>query len=263
MTRLPSLYISHGAPTLALDPGEVGPALHRFAASLPRPRAVLVVSPHWSTAQPVLSTADRPPTIHDFHGFPRALYEIDYPCPGAPDVARQALDLLRAAGLQAGTDAGRGLDHGAWVPLRFMYPQADMPVCQLSLQPQRDPATQFQIGRALAPLADDGVLIVGSGSLTHNLHEFDRTRGDDEVEPYVTQFVSWIRERLQAGDLSALLDYRRQAPHAQRAHPTDEHLLPLFIAMGAADDFSRVTQAAGGIAYGILSMDAFALGGVA
>lgn len=263
MKRLPTLFISHGSPTLAIDPGTVGPALHRYAASLPRPRAVLVVSPHWGTTLPVLSAAPRQDTIHDFYGFPKALYEIDYPAPGAPDVAQQAFELLAAARLQPHIDTQRGLDHGAWVPLRFMYPQADVPAFQLSLQPQREPAAQFAIGRALAPLADDGVLIIGSGSLTHNLYEFDRTRGDDDVEPYVHQFTSWIRERLQAGDLQALLDYRRQAPHAQRAHPTDEHLLPLFVAMGASDDFTRLAQPVGGVSFGILAMDAFAFGGQA
>lgn len=238
MSRLPSLYLSHGAPTLPIDPALPSAAFGALAARLARPRAILMLSAHWGTAKPLASTAASPATIHDFHGFPRALYEIDYPAPGAPEVARQAVALLEAQGISAAT-VEHGLDHGAWVPMLLMFPQADVPVAQLSIQPHRDPMHHFQMGRALRPLADDGVMIVGSGQITHNLRAADFHAGPDDVDPRVAEFTDWFEARLASRDIDALLDYRRQAPHAALMHPSDEHLLPVYAALGAApDDYS-------------------------
>lgn len=245
MSRLPSLYLSHGAPTLPIDPALPSAAFGALAARLPRPRAVLMLSAHWGTAAPVASTAAGPETIHDFYGFPRALYEIEYPAPGAPELARQAAALLEAHGIEAAT-AERGLDHGAWVPMLLMFPQADVPVAQLSIQPRRDPAHHFRVGRALRSLADDGVMIVGSGQITHNLRAADFHARPEDADPRVEEFTNWFEARLASRDIDALLDYRRQAPHAALMHPSDEHLLPVYAALGAApDDYSLEIESLG------------------
>lgn len=216
-----------------------------LSARLTRPRAILMLSAHWETDMPVASTADAPETIHDFYGFPRALYDLKYPAPGAPDVAREAAALLDAAGIATQTQP-HGLDHGAWVPLLLMYPQADVPVAQLSIQPHRDPAHHYAVGRALRPLADDGVLIVGSGQITHNLREADFGASPSDADPRVAQFTEWFEERLATRDIESLLDYRRRAPHATFMHPTDEHLLPVFASLGAAsDDYTLEIQSLG------------------
>jgi 4,5-DOPA dioxygenase extradiol len=235
MSRLPSVYLSHGAPTLPIDPSLPSAEFTALAQHLPRPRAILMLSAHWGTLAPVASTADKPETIHDFYGFPRALYEIQYPAPGAPDVAQQAIALLAEHGIEAGTEA-HGLDHGAWVPMLLMFPHADMPVAQLSIQPREDAAYHYQIGRALRPLRDSGVMVIGSGQITHNLRAADFSARPEDADPRVAEFTDWFEARLAARDVDALLDYRRQAPHAVLMHPTDEHLLPVFSALGAADD---------------------------
>ncbi len=177
----------------------------------------------------------QPETIHDFYGFPRQLYEIQYPAPGAPDVARRAAVLLNEHGLLADTQP-HGLDHGAWVPMLLMFPNADVPVAQLSIQPHMDAAHHFRVGRALRALKDDGVMVIGSGQITHNLRAADFSARPEDADPRVTEFTDWFEAKLAAHDIDALLDYRRQAPHAVLMHPTDEHLLPVFAALGAADD---------------------------
>lgn len=235
MSRLPSLYLSHGAPTLPIDPSMPSGEFAALAAQLPRPRAILMLSAHWGTDKPVASTAEAPETIHDFYGFPRALYQLRYPAPGAPALAREAAALLGAANIPTQTQP-HGLDHGAWVPLLLMFPQADVPVAQLSIQPHRDPAHHFAVGRALRRLADDGVMIVGSGQITHNLRVADFGAKPGDADPRVAEFTDWFEARLASRDVDALLDYRRRAPHAALMHPTDEHLLPVFSALGAAHD---------------------------
>jgi 4,5-DOPA dioxygenase extradiol len=263
MERLPPLFVSHGAPTLALKPGEVGTALQGIAQSLPRPRAVIVVSPHWSTRQATVSAAPRMRTIHDFGPFDPRLFEMRYEPPGAPEVALDLAARVSAAGRAVRIDSERGLDHGAWVPLQLLYPRADVPAFQLSLQPHDSPLRQFELGRMLAPLADEGVLILASGSMTHNLGEFEfGARDDAPAEPYVREFADWIAGRIEAGDVEALIDYRRRAPHALRAHPTDEHLLPLFVALGAMEPGARMHHAVRSTTYGILAMDTFVLGAI-
>lgn len=260
MVILPTLFVSHGAPTLALEPGKAGEALAYLGRAVPQPKAILVVSAHWGTDQPAVSGAERPQTLYDFHGFPPALYEMQYSAPGAPELAQRTHELLQHAGFKAQIHPKRGLDHGAWVPLRLMYPRADIPVTQLSVQPHKNADYHYLVGQALAPLRQNGVLILASGSLTHNLHEAMHRAAAAPVEPYVKEFQDWIAEQIHQGDLGAITLYRDRAPHAQRAHPTEEHLFPLFVAMGAAHGEKTSLRIDPGTTFGVLAMDAFVFG---
>jgi 4,5-DOPA dioxygenase extradiol len=218
---------------------------------------VLIASAHWESSVPTLSGNARPETIHDFGGFPDALFQVRYPAPGAPELATQAAELLKGAGIAAGVNGCRGLDHGAWVPLKWMYANADVPVVQISLQPERGTAHHVELGRALAPLADDGVLIIGSGHATHNLRDWMMNPRRREPLRYAQEFAGWLRERLAAGDTDALIAYRDQAPEAARAHPTEEHFLPLLVAWGAAGDGARAERMSTGIDGGALVNDSY------
>lgn len=257
MTRLPTLFVSHGSPMEALDAGASGQAWRQIAASLPKPRAIVVLSAHWSSTVPQVGSGVRHETIHDFYGFPRPLYEIQYPVPGAPQLALRLASALRKAGWPAELDQERGLDHGAWVPLRYMYPDADVPVVPVSIDARQSPEYHYRFGAALGEALDDDVLLVASGSLTHNLHDL---RGVDVNTAYVGEFQDWVAQQLAAGDLDALLDYRRRAPHSVRAHPTDEHLLPLYVALGAAGEGAPVTRYFDQVAHQVLAMDAYGFG---
>lgn len=254
---LPSLFISHGSPMLALEPGATGPALVHLAAELPRPRAILVVSAHWESHDLLVGSSAQPATWHDFRGFPAALYTVQYPAPGAPQLAEKIRQQLAEAGLDSQLDAQRPLDHGAWVPLSLMYPNADIPVLQLSLPSHAGPALQNRIGQALAKLREQGVLLIGSGSITHNLGELDWQAGPEVIEPWAATFRDWMVEKLLANDQQALHNYRECAPFAVRNHPTDEHLLPLFFARGAGGAFSVEHS---GFTYGALGMDIYRFG---
>jgi 4,5-DOPA dioxygenase extradiol len=253
----PALFVSHGSPMFAVEPGLLGPTLQQIGRALSDVTAVLVVSPHWQTrAVRVMSTA-APATIHDFGGFPLALYRLQYTPPGAPELASDAARLLADAGFEVALDATRGLDHGAWVPLRYLFARADVPVFQVSLPADTDPASALRLGQALAPLRERGVLVLGSGSLTHNLYEFRQHVRDPD---YAQAFADWVRDAVLRRDVQALVDYRRRAPHAERAHPTEEHFLPLLVALGASDDRDQVQRVAGGMTHGVLSMDSFGFG---
>jgi 4,5-DOPA dioxygenase extradiol len=254
---LPTLFISHGSPMHALDAGAAGEAWATLATHLPRPRAVLVITAHWTTNLPMLSGAATPPMIYDFSGFPDALYRLRYAAPGAPAIAARAQSLLADAHLTTTIDGCRGLDHGTWVPLLTLYPDADIPVVQLSVQPSLAPRHHWQVGRALAALRDEGVLIIGSGHLTHNLRDWSLHHRDQAPLEYTQAFQSWMFDRLGDGDLDALLDYRQRAPHAVRAHPTEEHLLPLFVALGAAGSAWHATRLFDGVEGNALAMDAY------
>lgn len=254
---MPALFVSHGAPTLPL---EDSPARHFIAglgAELPRPAAILAVSAHWETPRPSVSAAERPETIHDFHGFPEALYRLRYPAAGAPQLARRVAHLLRDAGLSVDIDEDRGLDHGAWTPLLLMYPQAAIPVTQLSIQPQQDARYHWQLGEALRPLRDDGVLILASGSATHNLREFRGRAASSDAAPWARAFGEWLADTLEHGRTDDLLDYRGRAPEAVRNHPTDEHLLPVFVAAGAGTPGAAPKRIHSSYAYGVIGMDAY------
>ncbi len=256
---LPTLFVPHGAPTFALQPGAAGAALARLGKLFPRPRAVVMVSPHWEMPAPSVGTADRLATIHDFYGFPQPLYELRYPATGCPEAAREVVQALRDAALPAVEAPTQGLDHGAWIPLRLMYPDADVPVIPLSLQSHEGVRGAYQLGEALAPLTARGFLVIGSGNLKHNLGDYRQARRDGGAGlDYVRRFAEWMSERLQQHDLDALLDYRRQAPDAVRAHPADEHLQPLYVALGAAGRGASVDHVHASVSDYVLAMDAYA-----
>ena len=257
MTRAPALFVSHGSPMFALLPGMLGPNLAALGRQLDGLQAIVVVSPHWQTRRVRVTATTAPETIHDFGGFPAALYTLQYTPPGAPALADEIIALLGAAGIEADLDPGRGLDHGAWVPLRHMKPGADIPVVQVSLPIDTDTAGALQLGQALAPLRDRGVLVLGSGSLTHNLSEFRQEVRDPE---YAQAFADWAADAVARRDIDALVDYRARAPFAARAHPTEEHYLPLLVAIGASEDGDDATLVDGGMTYTVLSMDSFGFG---
>lgn len=257
MSPMPAVFVSHGSPMLPLEPERPAHQFLRQAAQhWPRPRAIAAISAHWETAEPAIGATSRPATIHDFYGFPPALYQMRYPAPGEPAIAARIKGLLEGGGFRASLDAERGLDHGAWSPLSLVYPAADIPVLQISLQPEREPAYHFSLGRALAPLRNDGVLILATGSLTHNLRELSRDENGG-VAGWAQAFADWMADKLQSRDDAALLDYRRQAPHAARNHPTDEHLLPLYVALGAATAGAAAQRLHASFALGSLAMDSY------
>ena len=255
----PTLFLSHGAPTFALEPSAAAHALDALGRRLPRPRAILIISAHWLSAGLQVGSHPRPPTMHDFRGFSETLYDLHYPAPGAPDVVKEAIACLAGAGLSASANATRGLDHGAWVPLLRLYPDADLPVLPLSLPATATPTDLLAIGRALQPLRATGVLVIGSGGITHNLGDL-RPAGSP-VPDYVVEFMAWVAATIAAGDLDALADYRSRAPGAARAHPSAEHLLPLFVAIGAAGEaWTNALRMPGEVGYGVIGMDHFLFG---
>jgi 4,5-DOPA dioxygenase extradiol len=256
MFRAPAMFVSHGAPTFALEPGLLGSRLTALGERLASASAIAVVSPHWQTCGIRVTGAAWPPTIHDFGGFPPPLYTLTYPAPGSASLAAETVSLLIDGGLVAMVDPERGYDHGAWVPLRYLRPDADTPVIQVSMPHNLDARGALKLGKTLASLRDRGVAIVGSGSLTHNLHE---VRRDGEGAAYAKEFAAWTRQAVLAGDVESLLDYRQIAPSAIRAHPTEEHYLPLLVAVGAAGGDTPMAIE-GGITYGVLSMDSYAWG---
>jgi 4,5-DOPA dioxygenase extradiol len=262
---LPSLFVSHGPPTMVLDDLPEAKIMAAIAHGLPRPNAILCISAHWIEDKPTLSTTEAPETIHDFYGFPQPLYALRYPAPGAPDVARRAAALLQDAGIDCALDPDRGLDHGAWEPLMLMFPDAAIPVAQLSLSAQADGAAHMALGRALAPLRAEGVLILGSGTATHNLREW---RAGGDTPDWARAFEDWLVAAVTAGDAESVAHYQDRAPHAARAHPSAEHFLPLPVAMGAGAHPGGKPGITGqvlhrGFSYGSLSMAIFAFGGAA
>jgi 4,5-DOPA dioxygenase extradiol len=254
--RLPAVFVSHGAPTLPFEDVVARDFLRALGASIAVPRAILVVSAHWETAVPTVSAVDRPETIHDFSGFPRELYRVRYPAPGAPALAQQVVTLLDQAGIAVEVSVDRGLDHGAWVPLMLAYPEANIPVTQLSIQSPRGPGCHWTLGEALRPLREEGVLILASGSATHNVREFGRHALDAAPLGYVVAFDEWLAAAVTGGRRDDLLAYRSRAPDAMRNHPTEEHLLPLFVAAGAGTT-GRGERLHASYTYGAFAMDAY------
>ena len=262
MPRTPALFVSHGSPMIAIEDDPWGHALRDFGSRLPRPRAAVVVSGHFEAPGPVrVTAAARPGTIHDFSGFPEELYRLRYPAPGEPELARRAVELLETAGIPAVPDSDRGFDHGAWVPLRFLFPDADVPVIEVSQPSDRSPRRMMEIGAALSSLRDEAVMVVGTGGVVHNLRRFDPGAGPDvSVAEWAKEFESWFVEKLDAMDVEALADYRRRAPHAALAVPTPEHFDPVFAVLGSAGPGERATTVYEGFRYGTISMRSFAVG---
>ncbi len=254
----PALFISHGSPMMALEPSPARDFLAGLGATLGRPRAIVVASAHWETALPEVSAPVANDTIHDFYGFPPALFAMRYPAPGDPELAQRVAGLLRDAGLDAGVDPARGLDHGAWVPLVLMYPEHDIPVLQVSLQTPLGPQHHLRLGRALEALRGENVLVIGSGSFTHNLGRLRRVEPDAAAPADVVAFADWMHAALRDNRIDDLLAYRQKAPYAAMQHPSDEHLLPLFVALGAAGDKAHATRLHASTTYGALRMDAYA-----
>jgi 4,5-DOPA dioxygenase extradiol len=250
---MPTIFVSHGSPTLILGDSPARAFLATLGKQLPRPTAIVAVSAHWDTDMPAVSLARRPDTIHDFYGFPDALYRLRYAAPGAPELAERVAKLTGAA-----HDAHRGLDHGAWVPAMLGWPEADIPIFQLSVQPNESPAHHIALGRKLSALREEGVLVMGSGSATHNLRALVRGGGDSEPEPWAQEFDDWLAAAVETGDEAALADYRAQAPNAVDAHPTDEHFLPLHVAYGAAGAGARWRALHRSFTLGNLSMASYA-----
>jgi 4,5-DOPA dioxygenase extradiol len=258
MTILPAIFVSHGAPTLVIDPIPTHDFLIELGQSLPRPQAVICISAHWEAAAPMLNLPAQPETIYDFYGFPDELYRISYSAPGSPDLAQRVAKMLMRAGFDASTHPKRGLDHGAWVPLKLMYPQADIPVVQLSVQSRLGATHHLALGRALQPLREEGVLIMGSGGATHNLLAFRGQPVDSPVQEYASAFDEWLDQCIREGQENLLVDYLNQGPFARRNHPSPEHYLPLLVPLGAAGAGARGRRIHHAFTYGILSMAAFA-----
>lgn len=259
LPSMPALFLSHGSPDTVIADTEAAAWMRRAATQLPLPRAIVVASAHFEVSGSVAVSADpQPETIHDFGGFAPELFEMNYPAPGAPDLARRIGGELAEAGFETRLQENRGFDHGVWAPLKLIYPAADIPVVSLSIDPGEGPAFHYRLGETLAGLLAEDVLVVGSGSFTHNLGEaFQAMRRGARVTgtpDWVSAFTDWMTARLAAGDLEALLDYRNRAPHAVKNHPTDEHLLPLYVALGAAGQGARTRLMHDSADYGVLAM---------
>jgi 4,5-DOPA dioxygenase extradiol len=268
MTALPSIFLSHGSPMIAIEPGEAGHFMQRLGpaidATFGRPRAVVVMSPHTATRVSTILGALKHDTIHDFGGFPEPLYRVRYDAPGSPVVAREVLSLVEAAGLPVQLTPGGGLDHGIWTTLMHLYPQVDVPVVPLSMVPMWSPEQTMAMGRALQSLSAQGVLLLGSGSLTHNLRRFftQPLPVDAPEMADCAAFRAWVDERTAASDWPALLAWETQAPFAQAMHPTDDHWLPFYFAAGAGGDTATpiARRIHGSVTHGHLAMDAYAFG---
>jgi 4,5-DOPA dioxygenase extradiol len=256
-TMMQPVFLSHGAPTLPFEDVAARSFLKGLATHTGQPKAILMVSAHWETRTPAVNAVAINETIHDFYGFPQELYALRYPAPGSPELAERIIDLLASAELPGVIDRERGLDHGAWVPLMLAWPDAKIPVVQLSVQSHLGPGHHLELGRALAPLAHEGVLIIGS--YTHDLSSWRKGSGLDEPE-WVTSFADWFSAALVDGRSCDLLAYRSLAPNAKRNHPTEEHLLPLFVTLGAAGSGAKAKHLHASQTYGVLRMDAFAFG---
>lgn len=259
---MPVLFLSHGSPTLAFDDVPARDFLVRLGAKLPRPKAILCISAHWEAPVPSVTGSDAPSTIHDFYGFPQALYDLSYDAPGDPALAARVVKLLEDGGFKSAISDDRGLDHGVWSPLILAYPQSGIPVVQLSLMHHRSPADHVALGRLLAPLRDEGVLIVASGGAVHNLRALDWNNRTGITE-WAGSFDQWLGDKIAAGDVDALSDYRAQAPNATAAHPSEDHIMPLFVALGAAagkDTTAPGKQLHRSFTFGSLSMSSYGWG---
>jgi 4,5-DOPA dioxygenase extradiol len=253
-----TLFVPHGSPTFALEPGAAGAAMAHLPTLLPQPRAIIVVSPHWDTEIPTVSTATDLETIYDFYGFPEALYAIKYPAKGNPEAAMQVVKALQQRFSQVNTDPTRGLDHGAWTPLRQMFPNADIPVIAVSIQSHAGTAQALAMGQALEALTHQGFLVIGSGNITHNLGDLRMAAMQGGRTPdYVQTFADWVEIQMTGNHVQNLIDYRQHSTEGVRSHPTEDHLLPLFVAMGAAGKDASAKAFFRGINSYVIAMDGY------
>ena len=255
---LPVLFLSHGAPTLPFDPIEARNFFIQLGFDLPKPKAIVVFSAHWYERRPTVSASASPATLHDYFGFPKDLYEMNYPAAGDPQLAVKIATLLNDQDIPSLLDHQRGLDHGAWNPLLLMFPKADIPVLQISLITGASEATHFALGKALLSLRKEGILFIASGGAVHNLRAMDWQNGETPL--WAKEFDLWLREKIEAGDHNALLNYKSQAPNASLAHPIDDHLMPIFCALGAAGEDKKGRCLHHSFAFASLSMATYRWG---
>ena len=252
--KFPSIFVSHGAPSMIIEDCPTRDFFRQLGKDIGRPTAIVCVSAHWTTPEPRVTMHPQPPTMYDFNGFPEELYSLVYPAAGDPVLANRILSLLKRQGIAGENDVSRGFDHGAWAPLMLMYPEADIPVVQLSIQPNKGPEYHLVLGTALQPLRDEGVLLVASGSATHNLRDYFGRKIDSAQPEYVREFGEWLKHAVTEGDKRELIDYVHYGPNAMKNHPTPEHFLPLFVAMAGGGKGQVIHDA---YTYGVLSMMAF------
>jgi 4,5-DOPA dioxygenase extradiol len=252
---LPTLFISHGSPTLLIDDCPANEFLKTLGNTLPKPKAILVISAHWETDKPRITSNEKPDLIYDFGGFADELYKAKYPAKGSKALALQIKDILKD--LQADIDESRGLDHGVWVPLKLIYPNPAIPVLQLSIQPDRSPEYHYELGKKLSVLREQGVLIIGSGSITHNLRAFFGNELNSAPNHRAKEFSDWVYKTLNDKKPKALMNFIDSAPYAEWNHPTTEHFLPLFVAYGATGISSNVKRLHSSFTFGVISMDIY------
>ncbi len=262
MASMPTLFVSHGGPNIVTDDSEARDYLMGLSRLMPRPKAIVLVSAHFETDGVVVVTDPNPEMIYDFRGFAPELYEMVYPAPGDPALAERVIGLLDAAGLDPCSIGRRGYDHGAWNPLVLAFPQADIPVVQVSIDPTRDAAWHYRLGAALAPLREEGILLIGSGHITHNLRAIfpvmrQGATPDPDLVRKVAAFTDWFADTIAAGDVEALLDWKQRAPFTAENHPTDEHLMPIFFALGAAGKNPRGERAHASRQFGFFAFDSY------
>ena len=257
---MPTLFVSHGAPDIVLRDMAARDFLISYSGKITKPKAIVMVSAHFETNGVSVVTDPNPGMTYDFGGFDPRLREIIYRAPGEPAIAERAAGLLEAAGFAVDRVSSRGFDHGVWTPLSLLFPDADIPLLQMSVSPHRDAAWHFALGQAIEPLRDEGVLIVGSGAVTHNLAAFfaGGFTADATPEYWVQEFADWLAARIEAGDTRALVRYREQAPFARENHPTEEHLLPLFVVLGAGGAGVAGERLHKSVDHGVIAMDAYA-----
>jgi 4,5-DOPA dioxygenase extradiol len=253
LQTLPGLFISHGSPMLALNPEQVGPALERLAYNLPKPRAIIVMSAHWESNDLEVNTGIRPSTWHDFRGFPPELYQLRYPAPGEPQLAEEILKSFADAGLSAHANSTRQRDHGVWMPLLHMYPEADIPVVAVSLPMHMTAQQIYHVGQTLSHLRHSQVLLIGSGSITHNLRALSWNGENSAVPKWASSFRNYVVHKLSHNDYDVVLDWPT-IPYLEQNHPTLEHLAPLFFAMGTGTRFNVVHSS---FSMGALGMDIY------
>jgi 4,5-DOPA dioxygenase extradiol len=258
----PSLFLSHGGPNIVTEPSEAREYLRHLPEITGKPEAIVLVSAHFETDGPVVVTDPAPEMIYDFGGFSPELYKMVYPAPGEPELAMRVAHMLDDAGLDVHVTPKRGFDHGAWTSMMLAFPDADIPIVQLSIDPNRDAAYHYALGAALAPLRNEGIMLIGSGHITHNLRAvFGAMRGgmkpDPEMTAKVEAFTQWFAEKFERGDREAILNWREQAPYVAENHPTDEHLMPLFFAYGAGGEDARAERLHASRQFGFFAFDSW------